>query len=57
MLASTFVFLLKEPESEWRKNLLHLIHSSLKVTYGQTESFRTLIKNSIENPAILFNSK
>jgi hypothetical protein len=33
LLASTFVFLLKEPNSEWRENLIKKIYSSMKVTY------------------------
>lgn len=40
LLASTFVFLLKEPQSEWRDNLIKKIHSSIKVTYWQNQSFR-----------------
>lgn len=57
LLASTFLFLLKEPESEWRSNLISLIHSSIKVTYWQTKEFRTFIEQSIENPYVLFNTK
>lgn len=57
LLASTFVFLLKEQDSEWRNNLLKLIHSSIKVTYWQTPEFRDFIKQSIENPHLLFTSK
>jgi hypothetical protein len=47
LLASTFVFLLAEPESEWRNNLIRLVHSSIKVTYWQTPEFRDFIKSSI----------
>ena len=57
LLASTFVFLLKEHDSEWRNNLLKLVHSSLKVTYWQIPEFRDFIKQSIENPHLLFTSK
>ena len=57
LLASTFLFLLKESESEWRNNLISLIHSSMKVTYWQTKEFRTFIEQSIENPYVLFNTK
>lgn len=37
LLASTFVYLINEPESEWRNNLIKLIYSSLKVTYWQNQ--------------------
>lgn len=43
LLASTFVFLLKEPQSEWRDALFNQIYSSLRVTYWQTPSFREFI--------------
>lgn len=56
LLASTFVFLLREPESEWRNNLISLIHSSIKVTYWETKQFRQFIHNSIKEPHLLFNS-
>ena len=36
LLGTTFVFLLKQPKSEWRDNLIQLIYTSIKVTYGAT---------------------
>ena len=57
LLASTFICLLKEPQSEWRDNLISKIHSSLKVAYWQDQSFREFILKSLDNPHLLFNSK
>lgn len=57
LLASTFVFLLREPVSEWRDNLIRKIHSSLRVTYWQDAAFREFILGSLENPHQLFTSK
>ena len=56
LLASTFVFLLKEPNSEWKENLLKKIHSSMRVTYWQQPSFRELIAEGLKNPYKLFTS-
>lgn len=57
LLASTFVFLIKEPKSEWRDNLIRLIYTSIKVTYWQTPEFRDFIKLCVDNPYVLFTSK
>lgn len=56
LLASTFVFLLKEPNSEWKENLLKKIHASMKVTYWKEPKFRELITEGLKNPHKLFTS-
>jgi hypothetical protein len=36
LLGTTYVFLLKQPSSEWRNTLIDLVYSSIKITYGAT---------------------
>jgi hypothetical protein len=36
LLGSVFVFLLKQQKSDWKKQMLQKIYTSIKVTYGAT---------------------
>lgn len=43
LLGSTFLFLLRQPASEWRDLLIKKIYTSIKVTYGANEEFKKFI--------------
>lgn len=36
LLGTVFVYLLKQPKSEWKKTMFQKIYTSIKVTYGAT---------------------
>ena len=40
LLGTTFVYLLKQPESEWKNRLIEQIYTSIKITYGDTKEFQ-----------------
>lgn len=57
LLGSTFLFLLRQPESEWRDELIKKIYTSIKVTYGCTPEFQEFIREVEKNPFALFKAK
>ena len=57
LLGSTFMFLLSQKKSEWRDELINSIYTSMKVTYGSTDSFNEFIKEVEKNPFSLFTAK
>lgn len=44
LLGVTFMFLLKQPDSEWKQNLIEKIYQSIKITYGCLASFQKMIQ-------------
>jgi len=40
LLGTVYVFLLKQNPSSWRDELIDLIYTSIKVTYGATKEFQ-----------------
>lgn len=57
LLGSVFLFLLRQPASQWREKLIKQIYSSIKITYGVTSEFQEFIKKVEENPIALFKAK
>jgi hypothetical protein len=40
LLGTTYVFLLRQPNSQWRNDLIDRIYTSIKITYGTTSEFQ-----------------
>lgn len=57
LLATTYAFLLKQPKSQWREDLINQIYSSIKITYGATTDFQKFIESIEENPYRLWQDK
>lgn len=57
LLGSVFLFLLRQPASEWRDGLIKKIYTSIKVTYGATPEFQKFILEVEANPFELFRAK
>lgn len=57
LLGAVFVFLLKQEKSEWKKEMLQKIYTSIKVTYGATKEFQDFILEVEKEPFTLFKAK
>jgi hypothetical protein len=45
LLGTTYVFLLKQADSQWRNELIDQIYSSIKITYGVKTDFQAFIQS------------
>lgn len=52
LLANTLIFLIQEPKSSWRDDLLDLIYETSKMTYYSSKNFETYAKALTETPNI-----
>ena len=57
LLGTTYVFLLRQPNSQWRNDLIDRIYTSIKITYGTTPEFQEFIASVEEDPFNLFKAK
>lgn len=54
LLASTYIYLLTAEKSQWRDNLIKSIYESIKITYGEEDSFKQKIAAIEKDPFELF---
>ena len=39
LLSNTLMYLMNEPESEWRNNLIDKVFATIKITYSKSKGF------------------
>mmetsp|Transcript_22598 Transcript_22598/g.19618 ORF Transcript_22598/g.19618 Transcript_22598/m.19618 type:complete len:364 (+) Transcript_22598:856-1947(+) len=52
LLATTLNFMLNQPDSEWKSDILNKIVSTVHIVYGENESYQNYQKALIENPVM-----
>lgn len=52
LLSATLVYLLPQPDSAWKKNILNLIYKTIKIAYSNSGGFKKFAETLIKTPRI-----
>ncbi|CAD8143516.1 unnamed protein product [Paramecium pentaurelia] len=57
LLANSLIYILQQPDSQWKFEHLELIYSTTKIVYGGTKQFEDYLNKIINNPIKAFFEK